>query len=332
MKAFQVAAFGPLESHGLAELPEPTPGRGEVLVAVACCDVNFPDILVIEGRYQVKPPLPFVPGKAAAGTILALGEGVTQRRVGERVLVQVEYGAFAERMALPAALAMPIPDSLSFEQATALGLVYQTAWFALTDRGGLRSGERVLVLGASGGVGMAALQLAKALGAAQVLGGARGAAKLELTRGFGADATVDLGRADLAESLRAQVRDATDGQGVDLVIDPVGGEATQAALRALAWRGRLVVIGFAAGTIPTIKANYLLVKNIAVSGLQWSDYRDRDPAWMAEAQAEIFAFAAAGHLDPHIAQVLPLAEAGRALALLRDGGAEGKILLSTGAA
>ncbi|MEO1193704.1 MAG: NADPH:quinone oxidoreductase family protein [Pseudomonadota bacterium] len=331
MKAFHVTAFGPLESHGLAELPDPRPGPGELLIQVACCDVNFPDILVVEGRYQVKPPLPFIPGKAAAGTIVAVGEGVTDRQVGERVLAQVEYGAFTEQLVVKAALVQPIPEALSFEQATALGLVYQTAWFALTDRAGLQPGERVLVLGASGGVGMAALQLAKALGASQVLGGARGAEKLALARDLGADAVVDLAAEDLANSLRDQVRAVTDGAGVDAVIDPVGGAATQAALRALAWRGRLVVIGFAAGEIPTIKANYLLVKNIAVSGLQWSDYRDRDPAWMARAQEQIFAFAAAGQLDPHIAEVFPLAKAGTALARLRDGQAAGKILLRTGA-
>lgn len=330
MRAIQVAAFGPLESHGPAELPDPVPGAGEVLVEVACCDVNFPDVLVVEGRYQVKPPLPFVPGKAAAGTIAALGPGVAEGRLGERVLVLVEYGAFAEKLAAPAALALPIPDGISFETAAAIGLVGQTAWFALTDRAGFEPGERVLVLGASGGVGMATVQLAKAMGAGQVLAGARGTEKLALAGSFGADATLDLAAENLAESLRSQVKAATGGAGVDIVIDPVGGEATQAALRCLAWRGRLVVIGFAAGGIPAIRANYLLVKNIAVSGLQWSDYRDRRPDWMARAQTEIFAQVLAGRLQPHISAVLPLAEAGKAMAQLRDGKAAGKVLLRTG--
>ncbi len=329
MKALQVKAFGPLESHGLVELPAPEPAAGEVQVTVACCDVNYPDILVMEGRYQVKPPLPFIPGKAAAGIVSALGSGVTDRAVGDRVLVQVEYGAFAEKLVVPVVLTLPIPDDIGLEQAAALGLVYQTAWFALTDRGGFQPGERVLVLGASGAVGMAAVQLAKAMGSGQVLAGARGEAKLALAKSFGADAVIDLDGDDLKDRLRDEVRAAT-GDGVDLVIDPIGGAVTQAALRALAWRGRLVVIGFAAGEIPTIRANYLLVKNIAVSGLQWSDYRDRDPAWMAHAQSEIFAYASAGRLAPHISKTLPLARAGEALALLRDGGAEGKILLMTG--
>ncbi len=330
MRAIQVAAYGPLETHRPAEVPDPTPGPGEVLVEVACCDVNFPDILVMEGNYQVKPPLPFVPGKAAAGRVIGLGESVEQGLLGRRVLVQSEYGCFAERIACPLPLALPIPDGISYETATALGLVYQTAWFALTDRGGFRPGERVLVLGANGGVGMAAVQLAKAMGAAEVLAGARGAEKQALARSFGADAVIDLGAEPLRDSLREAVKEATGGAGVDIVIDPLGGAVTEAALRALAWRGRLVVVGFAAGGIPAIRANYLLVKNIAVSGLQWSDYRDRHPEWMAEAQAEIFGHALEGRLTPHVSQVLPLDQAIEALELIRSGGALGKILLTTG--
>lgn len=330
MKAIQVTAFGPLESHGAVALPEPKPAAGEVLVAVACCDLNFPDILVMEGNYQVKPALPFIPGKAAAGRVVGLGEGVDNKHLGQRVLVQLEHGAFAERVTAPIELTFPIPDSLSYQTATALGLVYQTAWFALTDRGGFRAGERVLVLGANGGVGMAAVQLAKAMGAGQVIAGARGQQKIELARAFGADATIDLAAEPLKERLREQVRAVSNVAGVDIVIDPVGGETTEAALRALAWRGRLVVIGFAAGDIPSIRANYLLVKNIAVSGLQWSDYRDRHPGWMAKAQAEIFAHAQAHRLTPHISQVLPLEQAIAGLDLLRKGGAVGKILLTTG--
>ncbi len=330
MRAIQVAAFGPLESHGLVELPEPEPADGEVLVQVACCDLNFPDILVMEGDYQVKPTLPFVPGKAAAGRVVGLGAGVDEKYLDQRVLVQLEHGAFAERITAPVALTFPIPESISYETATALGLVYQTAWFALTDRGSFRAGERILVLGANGGVGMAAVQLARAMGAGQVIAGARGREKIALARGFGADATIDLSAEPLKERLREQVRTVTGSAGVDIVIDPVGGETTEAALRALAWRGRLVVIGFAAGDIPTIRANYLLVKNIAVSGLQWSDYRDRHPGWMAKAQAEIFAHARAYRLTPHISQVLPLEQAIEGLDLLRKGRAVGKILLSTG--
>lgn len=326
MKALQVQAFGPLESHRLAELPAPEPAQGEVLVEAACCDVNFPDILVVEGRYQVKPPLPFVPGKAASGTIVAVGPGVAERKLGERVLAMQEHGTFAQVFTAPAQLALPIPDGIGFEAAAALGLVYQTAWFALTDRAAFQPGESVLVLGGSGGVGMAAIQLAKAMGAGRVLAGARGARKRALAKGFGADAVVELSGEDLNDRLRAEVKMATGG-GVDIVIDPIGGAATQAALRALAWRGRLVVVGFAAGEIPTVRANYLLVKNIAVSGLQWSDYRERRPDWTARAQAEIFAHALAGRLDPHVSRVLPLGQATEALALLRDGGAEGKILL-----
>ena len=282
---------------------------------------------------KVKPPLPFTPGKAAAGVVAAVGAHVVTLKPGDRVAVQVEYGAYAERLAVAAGHCYPLPDDIPFTDAAALGLTYQTAYFALTERAALRPGETVLVLGASGGVGVATLQLAKALGAGLSVAGVRGADpdNAAVARRAGADRIVNLSMDGLRDGLRATLRELTDGRGADVIIDPVGGEICTAALRALAWRGRLVVVGFAAGDIPTFKANYLLVKNIAVSGLQWSDYRDRDPAAVARAQAEIFSLYRAGKLQPIVSRIFPLEDFAQALAQLKRGDAQGKLVLTTGA-
>jgi len=327
MKAVLVRDFAPFTQVGVAEVDDPVPAPGEVIVDVVAAEANYPDILVIEGKYQVKPPLPFSPGKAAAGRVAALGEGVRNFSIGEPVAVQVEYGAYAEKVRARAESCFRIPDGMPFEKAAALGLVYQTAWFALKDRASFRTGESVLVLGASGGIGVASAQLAKAFGAGAVIAGVLGESNAEVARRAGADHVVDLGRADLKDSLKAEVAAVTDGRGADVVIDPVGGAANAAALRAMAWKGRLVVIGFASGEIPTIRANYLLVKNISVAGLQWSDYRDRTPELVVAAQKEIFDLYTRGLIDPVISRTVPLEDFKTALALLRDGQAQGKIIL-----
>lgn len=326
MKAVVVRAFAPFDQIGVGDLPDPTPDKGGVVIDVKAAEVNYPDILVIAGQYQIKPPLPFSPGKAAAGIVSALGEGVTNLSVGDRVSVQVEYGAYAQKLRAPAVNVFRMPDGVDFATGAALGLVYQTAHFALVERARMQRGETVLVLGASGGIGVASVQLAKALGASVVMAGVLGAANAEVARNCGADAVIDLGAIDLRDGLRDAVRAATGGHGADVVIDPVGGAANAAALRAMAWRGRMVIIGFAAGEIPTIKANYLLVKNIEVSGLQWSDYRDRTPDWVRRVQGEIFDLHVAGKLTPLIRR-LPLEGFKDALALLRDGQAQGKLIL-----
>jgi NADPH2:quinone reductase len=327
MKAAVVRAFGAL---GVEDWPEPEPGARDVVVEVGVIEINFPDLLVIDGRYQFKPDLPFVPGKSAVGRVCAVGELVTTLEVGQRVAVQVEHGAYTEKLCTPAAQCFPIPDALDDTTAAALGLPYQTAWFALRERGGFAPGQSVLALGAAGGVGFATVQLARAFGAGVVVGTTRGAEKTELVRAAGADHVVETTRADLRDALREEVRDLTDGRGIDIAVDPIGGAATDAALRALAWCGRLIVVGFAAGDIPTFKANYLLVKNIAAIGLQWSDYRDRTPDLVARAQAEIFALAADGRLRPIIGAVLPLAEIVAGLRKVSDGTATGRVLLRTG--
>ncbi|GGO51156.1 NADPH:quinone reductase [Roseovarius pacificus] len=328
MKAVLVREFGPVDTARVEDLPEPTPGPGEVVVDLRAAEVNFPDILVMEGKYQVKPPLPFSPGKAGAGVISSIGQDVSGLEVGDHVAIQAEYGTYAGQIAITADNCHPMPDDMPFEVGAALGLVYQTAHFALIERAAMKPGDTVLVLGASGGVGSAAVQLARAMGAGVVIGGVKGARNAELARAAGCDETVDLGMDNLRDGLRDKVRMATDGHGADVVIDPVGGAVTEAALRAMAWRGRLVVVGFAAGEIPTIKANYLLVKNIAVSGLQWSDYRERDPAWVHRVQQDIFDLWSQGKLSPQIADTLPLDQFSDALQRLQEGRAHGKIILT----
>ena len=327
MKAVVVKEFAPFEQAAYTDAADPAPGRGEVVVEVRAAEANYPDLLVMEGRYQVKPPLPFSPGKAAAGVVAALGEGVDGLSLGDRVAVQVEYGAYAERLVARAESCFAMPDAMAFETAAALGLAYQTALFALVERGGFQPGETVLVLGASGGVGSAAVQLARALGASVVIACSRGEEGARVARSLGADHVVDPGMDDLREGLRAEVDRVTGGHGADVVIDPVGGAAHAAALRAMAWCGRMVIVGFAAGDIPQIRSNYLLVKNITVAGLQWSDYRDRQPQKVAVAQRRLFALWQEGKLDPHISAILPLSRFHEALDMLKHGKAKGKIVL-----
>jgi NADPH2:quinone reductase len=328
MKAVCVRQFGAIEAAEFTDTPDPVPGPGEVIVAVEAAEVNFPDILVMEGKYQIKPPLPFSPGKAAAGIVETVGDGVTSAKPGDRVAVQVEYGAYAEKLKSAAATCYPMPDGMPFEDAAALGLVYQTAHFALAERAALSAGDSVLVLGASGGIGVASVQLAKALGAGLVIGGVLGDDNAAFAKAAGADHAIDLGMEGLRDGLRDTVRELTDGHGVDIIVDPVGGDANAAALRAMAWRGRMVIIGFASGEIPTIRSNYLLLKNIAVSGLQWSDYRERETAWVARVQEEIFGFWSADKLTPLISRTLPLAKFADALTMLKEGRAQGKIILT----
>ncbi|HMO45938.1 MAG TPA: NADPH:quinone oxidoreductase family protein [Rubrivivax sp.] len=328
MKAVVVEAFGPPQAAQVRDWPLPAPGAGEVLIEVHAIGVNFPDLLTVAGKYQNLPGVPFVPGKEAAGVVLEVGAGVRRLRVGERVMAQRENGAFAEQIAVREEHCFPMPDALPMLKAAALGLTYQTAWFGLFDRGALQPGETVLVTGASGGVGAAAVQLAKAAGC-RVLAGVSSPDKAEFVRGLGADGVVRTGDADLRDSVRRQVHDQNYGQGADLVIESVGGPVFDACLRALAWSGRLVVVGFAGGDVPSLKANYLLIKHISVCGLHWSDYRDAFPERMRDAQARIFGFWREGRLDPPVTAVLPLEHASRALETIAARRALGKLVLET---
>ncbi|MBJ9938535.1 NADPH:quinone oxidoreductase family protein [Burkholderia multivorans] len=327
MKAIVVHAFTEPEQLTLGELPDPHVGDDSVLIDVRAAAVNYPDLLVVRGTYQVLPERPFAPGKDAAGIVRAVGRNVTHIRPGDRVVAQMEYGAFAERVSVDQRSCFVLPDSMPFDDAAAMGLVYQTAYFALVERGGFREGESVLVTGAGGGVGSAALQLVKSLGG-RALAAVSGAEQARVATETGADAIIDLTAPNLRDSLREQVRAATGDRGVDVLLDTLGGDAFDAALRAIAWCGRAVVIGFASGRIPEVKVNYLLVKNIAVSGLQWSDYRDRQPEKVRAVQQAIFRLYEQGAIKPRIASRLPLARAGEALTELASGRSSGKYVVT----
>lgn len=326
MRAYRVWEHGAPSSMRIDTLPDLSPDAGEMVVDVHAAGINFPDTLVISGKYQILPPRPFVPGKDLAGIVRAVGADVTGFAPGDRVMAQVEHGAFADQAIARPQQAYKIPDALSFEAAAAMGLVYQTAYFALVERGQYKSGETVLIGGAAGGVGLAAVQIAKGLGA-RVLAGVRGPQEAEVVLEAGADAVIDLSVPDLREGLRAQVHAATDGHGADVVLDPLGADFFTAALRAMAWCGRLVVIGFAAGDIPSVKVNYLLVKNIAISGLQWSDYRDRTPERVQAVQADLFRLWQAGAVRPRVMRAFAFADLPEALDQVAQGKVQGKAVI-----
>lgn len=327
MHAVRVRKPGPPDTLVTEELADLQPGAGEVLIEVEAAAVNYPDLLVVTGRYQSTPPLPFTPGKEAAGIVRAVGAGVAHVKVGMRVLAHLSHGGFATQCLAPESHCFVLPDAMDFVQAAGLGLAAQTAWFALFERGQLREGETVLVTGASGAVGQAAVQIAHAHGC-KVLAAAsnlpRAQALLEGTPCH----FVDLGVPALRDDLRRQVHEATGGHGADVVIDTLGGDVFDASLRALAWCGRIVTVGFAAGRIPEVKANYLLVKNIAASGLQWTDYLERQPRRVAQAHAELSALWSRGLLRAQVMQTFAWRDAAQALALIDARGASGRLVLT----
>ena len=285
---------------GIEELPDPVPGDGEIVVDVKACGINFTDLLSLDGKYQNNPPAPFTPGKDAAGIVSAVGPGVGGHRVGDRVIAHVIHGAMAEKTVCREELAFPLPDGVAFDAAAATGLAYLTAYIALTRRGGLGAGDVVLVNGASGGVGLASVGVARALGAGKVLAGLTTPSKAAPVKAAGADAVIDLSGGDLRDGLRRQVLEATGGRGVDLAFDLVGGEVFDATLRAIASEGRVVVSGFTSGTIPSVRTNYLLLKNIAVVGSTVNDYIKKRSPLVGEAQRALFELLLAGKIDPNI--------------------------------
>ena len=327
MQALIVREHGALEKLSLGQFPDPQPGKGEVLVEVHAASVNFPDLLVINGSYQNLPPRPFVPGKDLAGVVAAVGKGVTRVKPGDRVLAQIEHGAFAERAVVREVLCFVMPASMSYAQGAAMGLVYLTAHNALLERAQFRAGETVLVTGAAGGVGLAAVQLAKALGAI-VVAAVSSEEKAQVARASGADHVVRTDVPDLRESFRKQVYDAVGQRGIDLVLDSVGGDVFDACLRVMAWCGRLVIIGFAAGRIPEVKAGYLLVKNISLIGLQSSDYRERTPEVVRKAYEHLFALYEQGKIKPHVMAAYPLQEYLAALRTVQDRKVLGKVVIT----
>jgi NADPH2:quinone reductase len=329
MRAVVVHEFGPFEDLKVEEFPKPEPGPHDVLLEIHATAANFVDLLVTAGQYQFLPDLPFVPGKLPAGVVVEVGSAVKERKVGDRVLCMAEHGGYGEFIAVPESQCFKLPDKMSFVDAAAMALVYDTSWFALRDRGRYQVGDSVLVLGATGGVGLAAVQLAKAMGA-KVLAGVSSWDKADIARDAGATAVIDLSRSNLYDNLREQVYEVTSNRGADIVLDPLGADIFDAAIRAVAWRGRYVVIGFAAGRIPTVRANYILLKNIEVTGLQISDYRKRMPGQMRACFQEIFGLYEAGKIKPAPTTILPIAQFATALADIRDRRARGRIVLSQG--
>ena len=326
MRAIVLQEIRSLDNLALANVPAPNPDEDQVLIDTRAIGLNFPDLLVIAGKYQVLPPLPYIPGKELAGIVKSVGTKVTHIKPGDRVMALVEHGACAEEVIAPSANCYAIPAELDFIDAAAMGIVYQTAHYALFARGQLRSAEWVLVNGASGAVGIAALQLAKAHGA-RVLAGVRGASQAAVAREHGGEFIIRFDVPDLKNSLRDQVRKVTDGHGADVVIDPIGGDVFDASLRAMAWCGRLVVVGFMAGRIPDLKANYLLLKNITVTGLQISDYRDRDPDGFRAVQEKLFALYLAGKIKPPVVATYPLLQFQQAFAHVQRS-AQGKVIMT----
>lgn len=326
MRGLNLAELGEPETLRLEEMPSPVPGEREVLVDVYAAAVNFPDLLTIQGKYQFRPDLPFVPGKEGAGVVSAIGAGVTQVAVGDRVMVQVEYGSFAEQAVVPEHECYIMPDGMDFDQAAAIGIAFQTAYFALVDRAQVQPGETVLVTGASGSVGMAAMQLAKVFGCT-VIAGLTTPSKEDVVKENGADHVIDLSGDDLKESVREQIFALTDGQGVDVVIEIVGGAAFEGALRAVKFRGRLVVVGFTSGVIPEMRTNYLLLKNIAVTGVDRGQYRDREPGWMHSAQDEIFRYCVEGKVHMPVQARFPLEDYIKAFDVIRNREIKGKVVL-----
>jgi NADPH2:quinone reductase len=306
----------------VGEAPDPVPGPGQVLVDVRAAGCNFFDILMAKGQYQVKPRFPFVPGAEVAGVVSAVGPGVTLPALGDRVLAAPGLGAFAERVLVPAAAAWPMPAAMSFEEAAGMPIVYPTSWAALVLRARLRPGETVLVHAAAGGVGLAAVQIAVALGA-RVIATAGGTEKLAVARDAGAEVVIDYRADDWVDA----VRDATDGRGADVIYDSVGGDVTDQSLRCIAWSGRLLVIGFASGVIPAVKLNRVLLKNVSLVGLHWGAYATHEPARVGEAFRALFALYDEGKIRPVVYGAYPLADLPEALAALGGRRTWGKVVV-----
>lgn len=326
MKAVVIRKFGEIGLAKVETIDKPVPGPRDVLIEIALSPVNFVDSLVFEGKYQFLPEIPFVPGKGPVGTVIAAGSQVSRFRPGDRVLAMAESGGYAQFVSLGEDQCYALPDAMTFDAAASLSLAYDTSWFALVDRGRIEPGQSVLVLGSSGAIGNAAIQIAKAKGAT-VLAAVSSAARAEPAVKAGADHIIDLSKPDLRDSLREQVYAVTAGRGADIVIDPLGGDFFDAAIRALAWRGRLVVIGFAAGRIATLKTNYLLLKNIEVSGIQVSDYRKRMPDLMRTCFEDLFCLFVAGKIDPQPTVKFTLEQYQQALQGIIDRKVSGRAVL-----
>lgn len=322
MRAVLCKEFGPPESLVVGEVADPEVGPGQALIRVSAAGVNYPDVLIIENKYQFKPPLPFTPGGEVAGTVERVGEGVTSVAVGQRVLASTGVGGFAELVAIRAESAVPIPDEMDFVTASAFLFTYGTSHYALKDRGRLQPGECLLVLGAAGGVGLAAVELGKAMGA-RVIAAASSDAKLAVCREHGADETINYATEDLKE----RVKQLTAGRGADVVYDPVGGDYAEAALRATNWEGRYLVIGFTAG-IPRPPLNLVLLKGCDIVGVFWGSFVMRNPQRHLQHVAELMEWFKAGRVKPHVSNTYPLERVADALNEVGQRRVIGKVVLT----
>jgi NADPH2:quinone reductase len=323
MKAVVCRAYGPPESLLVEDLPTPVPGAGQVLVEVKAAGVNFPDSLIIQDKYQLKPPLPFSPGSELAGVAKALGEGVTRYRVGQPVIGFTGWGAYAQAVVVPQERLIPMPEGMPFDVAGSFVMTYGTCWHALKDRAALQPGETVLVLGAAGGIGLASVEIAKALGAGAVIAAASSDDKLAVCREHGADHVINYTTEDLRERLKAIV----GAGGVDVVCDPVGGRYAEAALRSTAWRGRYLVLGFADGEIPKIPLNLPLLKGNALVGVFWGEFVRREPARAASDLQALMALYREGKIRPLVYRRYPLEQAADALYALLKREVKGKAVI-----
>lgn len=320
MKAQQCHELGAPDVLRLTEVPEPTAGPGEVVVEVHAAGINFPDGLMVAGEYQTKPPLPFTPGSEVAGVILRVGDGVTGLEPGMRVLAFCGIGGYAEQVAVPAARVFEIPDSMPYSDAAGFSVTYGTSYHGLVDRAGLSSGERLLVLGAAGGVGLTAVEIGRALGA-EVVAAASTEDKLALCRSRGADALINYTAGDLRSGLAAA------GGKVDVVYDPVGGELAQTAIRSLKWGGRYLTVGYASGDIPEVGMNRLLITSGALLGVLWGAWAKLNPERNAANMRRLLNWYGEGRLVPHVSRTLPFADAAEALSIVMTRQAAGKVIL-----
>jgi NADPH:quinone reductase len=322
MKAVRCNAWGLPDSLVVEDLAPLVAGPGEVLIAVKAAGVNFPDVLIIQGKYQVKPALPFTPGSELAGVVEAVGDGVSHVKPGDQVIAFVAQGAFAQQAVAPAAAVMPMPPGMDLDTAAAITLTYGTSHHAVVDRAGLKAGETMLVLGAAGGVGLAAIEIGKALGAT-VIAAASSDDKLAVCRAHGADATINYSNGDLREAIKA----ATGGKGPDVIYDPVGGAFSEAALRSINWRGRHLVVGFANGEIPKLPLNLLLLKGAALVGVFWGEFAKREPKANLAAMRQLLGWMAEGKIKPLVSRRYALAETAAALEDMAARKVTGKVVI-----
>ncbi len=324
MRAVLCKELGLPEKLVVEEVPSPTAGKGQVVLSVKACGVNFPDTLIIQGKYQFKPELPFSPGGEVAGVVKEVGEGVTSVKPGDRVIASSTWGGFAEELVVEADRTIPMPEAMDFVPASAFVLTYGTSYHALKDRGQLQAGETLLVLGASGGVGISAIQIGKMMGA-RVIAAASTSQKLQVCKDNGADEVINYAE----EDLRARIKALTSGKGVDVIYDPVGGPYSELALRDMAWNGRFLVVGFAAGEIPKVPLNLTLLKGCSIVGVFWGAFTRKEPENNKRNNEELLQFFVEGKVKPHIYATYPLEEAARALNDVMHKRVSGKAVLTT---